>query len=54
MDTMEAYFLSKEDRLANAQQIGDVIYYKCVRCSKDAKDIMKMGHKATFADISYR
>ncbi len=54
MDTMEAYFLSKEDRLANAEQIGDVIYYKCVRCSKDAKDIMKMGHKATFAKISYR
>ena len=54
MDTMEAYFLSKEDRLANTQQIGDVIYYKCVRCSKDAKDIMKMGHKATFAKISYR
>jgi hypothetical protein len=54
MDTMEAYFLSKEDRLAHAEQIGDVIYYKCVRCSKDAKDIMKMGHKATFADIAYR
>jgi len=54
LDTMEAYFLSKEDRLANAQQIGDVIYYKCVRCSNDAKDIMKMGHKTTFADISYK
>ena len=54
MDTMEAYFLSKEDRLAAAEQIGDVIYYKCVRCSNDAKDIMKMGHKATFAKISYR
>jgi hypothetical protein len=54
MDTMEAYFLPKEDRLQHAQEIGDVIYYKCVRCSKDAKDIMKMGHKAIFADISYR
>lgn len=54
MDTMEAYFLAKEDRLAAAEQIGDVIYYKCVRCSKDAKDIMKMGHKATFAQISYK
>jgi len=54
MDTMGTYFLPKEDRLANAEQIGDVIYYKCVRCSKDAKDIMKMGHKATFAKISYR
>ena len=54
LDTMEAYFLPKEDRLAKAEQIGDVIYYKSVRCSKDAKDIMKMGHKATFAKISYR
>jgi hypothetical protein len=54
MDTMEAYFLSKEDRLQHSEQIGDVIYYKTVRCSNDAKDIMKFGHKATFAKISYR
>ncbi len=54
LDTMAAYFLPKEERLANAQQIGDVIYYKCVRCSNDAKDIMKMGHKAKFGKISYR
>ncbi len=54
MDTMAAYFLPKEERLAAATQIGDVIYYKCVRCSNDAKEIMKLGHKATFAGISYR
>ncbi len=54
LDTMEAYFLPKEDRLANAEQIGDVIYYKCVRCSNDAKDIMKMGHRADFGKISYK
>jgi len=54
MDTMEAYFLPKADRLAHAEQIGDVIYYKSVRCSEDAKDIMRMGHKARFADIAYR
>lgn len=54
LDTMEAYFLPKDDRLANAKQIGDVIYYKCVRCSNDAKDLMKMGHKTNFASISYR
>jgi hypothetical protein len=52
MDTMEAYFLPKDDRLKNSQQIGDVIYYKCVRCSQDAKDIMRRGHKAVFAKIS--
>jgi hypothetical protein len=54
MDTMEAYFLPKKERLAAAEQIGDVIYYKTVRCSEDAKDIMRLGHKATFAKISYR
>lgn len=54
LDTMQAYFLPKDERLENATTIGDVIYYKCVRCSNDAKDIMKMGHKATFAEVSYR
>ena len=54
LDTMEAYFLPKEERLKNAEQIGDVIYYKSVRCSNDAKEIMRLGHKARFAKISYR
>jgi hypothetical protein len=54
LDTMEAYFIPKEERLEKAEQIGDVIYYKCVRCSSDAKDILKMGHKVVFADISHR
>jgi len=54
LDTMGAYFLPKEERLANAEKIGDVIYYKCVRCSNDAKEIMRKGHKATFGKISYR
>jgi hypothetical protein len=54
MDTMEAYFLPKEDRLKNQEQIGDVIYYKCVRCSNDAKEIMRRGHPVRYATISYR
>lgn len=53
MDTMETYFLPKEERLKNAEQIGDVIYYKSVRCTKDAKNIMRHGHKVKFAGISY-
>ncbi len=53
-DTMEAYFLSDEDRDAKAELIGDVIYHKCVRCDLDAKEIMRRGHKALFADISYK
>jgi len=53
-DTMEAYFLSDEDRNAKAELIGDVIYHKCLRCDLDAKEIMRRGHKAKFARISSR
>ncbi|MGB2845808.1 MAG: hypothetical protein WBC02_13225 [Candidatus Aminicenantaceae bacterium] len=53
-DTMEAYFLSDEERNEKAELIGDVIYHKCIRCDKDAKEIMKRGHEAKFAKISYR
>ena len=52
-DTMEAYFLSDEERTAKAQIIGDVIYHKCVRCDLDAKEVMERGHEATFARIAY-
>ena len=53
MDTMEAYFLSDEERTAKAELIGDVICHKCVRCDQDAKEIMRRGHEATFARIAY-
>ncbi len=53
-DTMEAYFLSDEERDEKAELIGDVIYHKCIRCDKDAKEIMRRGHKALFAGISYK
>jgi hypothetical protein len=45
MDTMEAYFLSDQDRDAAAQKIGDVIYYKSVRATKDGMALMKKGIK---------
>jgi hypothetical protein len=53
-DTMEAYFLSDEERTAKAELIGDVIYHKCLRCDKDAKEIMRRGHKVRFAEIAHR
>jgi hypothetical protein len=53
-DTMEAYFFSDEERNEKAELIADVIYHKCVRCDQDTKEIMKRGHKALFAAISYR
>lgn len=54
LDTMATYFLPKDERLKIANDIGDVIYYKCVRCSEDAKEIMRRGHESTFAKISYQ
>ncbi len=53
-DTMEAYFLSDEERNELAEKIGDVIYHKCIRCDKDAKEIMRRGHETIFARVSYR
>jgi len=53
-DTMEAYFLSDEERDAKAELIGDVIYHKCIRCDLDAREIMRRGHKARFANIAYK
>ncbi len=53
-DTMQAYFISDEERNKKAELIGNVIYYKCVRCDKDAKEIMLKGHEARFAAASHR
>ena len=53
-DTMETYFLSDEERDEKSELIGGVIYHKCVRCDKDAKEIMRRGHEAKFAKASYR
>ncbi len=53
-DTMQAYFISDEERNEKAELIGNVIYYKCVRCDKDAKEIMLKGHEARFAAVSHR
>ncbi|MBC8383619.1 MAG: hypothetical protein H8E22_07455 [Candidatus Cloacimonetes bacterium] len=54
MDTMEAYFLPEDEREANAEKIGDVIYYKTLRATKDGKEFMKKGIKAIFGGASYR
>jgi len=53
-DTMEAYFLSDAERNAKADLIGNVIYHKCLRCDRDAKEIMRKGHETRFARISVR
>lgn len=53
LDTMEAYFLPEEDRELNAEKIGDVIFYKALRATKDGKAFMKKGIKAVFGGASY-
>lgn len=53
MDTMEAYFLSPSELKENASKIGDVLYYKALRCTKDAKEFMKMGARVNFARCVY-
>ncbi len=52
-DTMEAYFLSDEERDQKAEAIGDVIYHKCLRCDLDAREIMRRGHEAQFAKVAH-
>jgi len=54
LDTMEAYFLPEDEREAVAHKIGDVIYYKALRATKDGKAFMKKGIKAIFGGASYR
>lgn len=54
MDTMEAYFLSPPELKEKAHTIGDVIYYKALRCTKDAKRFMKMGARTRFAQCVHK
>lgn len=53
LDTMAAYFMSEEDREANAEAIGDVIFYKSRRATLDGMDMMKKGIKPLFGTSSY-
>ncbi|MGB3905514.1 MAG: hypothetical protein WBB22_11365 [Anaerolineae bacterium] len=54
LDTMAAYFLSDEERRANALKIGDVIYYKTLQCTKHAMEYMKRGIRVKFGQSSRR
>lgn len=53
MDTMGTYFLPEDERDANAEKIGDVIFYKALRATKDGKEMMKRGIKVKFGGSSY-
>jgi len=53
LDTMGAYFLSDEERDEAAEKIGDVIYYKALRASKDGREMMRRGIRTRFGGVSY-
>jgi len=53
MDTMETYFISEEERDKCADKIGDVIFYKAMKASKDGRDFMKKGIRTEFGKSSY-
>ncbi len=52
MDTMEAYFISKEELDKKSEIIGDVMFYKCLRCTRDAREFMKRGIRVNFGKSS--
>jgi hypothetical protein len=54
LDTMEAYFMPEEDRAQVADKIGNVIYFKSLRASKDGRDMMRRGIRTRFGGASYR
>jgi len=54
LDTMEAYFMPEDERAAVADTIGDVIYYKSLRASKDGREMMRRGIRTRFGGASYR
>ena len=54
LDTMGAYFMPEDERALVADKIGDVIYYKSLRASKDGRDMMRRGIRTRFGAASYR
>jgi hypothetical protein len=54
LDTMATYFVSEDEREAMAKDIGEVIYNKSLRASKDGRAMMKRGSRAIFAKSCQR
>ena len=53
LDTMGTYFLPEVERDANAEKIGDVIFYKALQASKDGRDMMRKSIRVRFGGSSY-
>lgn len=54
LDTMATYFVSEEEREAISTDIGEVIFNKALRASKDGRLMMKKGIRSIFAKSSQK
>ncbi|MCK5132513.1 MAG: hypothetical protein KAR40_10240 [Candidatus Sabulitectum sp.] len=54
LDTMATYFISEEERDAMGSEIGEVIFNKALRASKDGRAMMRKGIRAIFAESSQK
>jgi hypothetical protein len=52
LDTMATYFLPEDERNAMSGEIGEVIFNKSLRASKDGREMMRRGIRAIFAESS--
>jgi len=50
LDTMATYFIPEEEREAIAENIGEVIFNKALRASKDGRLMMRRGIRSIFAE----
>lgn len=53
LDTMATYFLPDEERETMADQIGDVLYFKALKASKDGRNMMRRGIRTRFGGSAY-
>ena len=53
LDTMGTYFLPDAEREALADKIGDVLYFKALRASKDGRNMMRRGIRTSFGGSAY-
>ena len=54
LDTMATYFVPEEEREAIAIDIGEVIFNKALRASKDGRLMMQKGIRSIFAESSQK
>ncbi len=54
LDTMATYFLPEDEREKMGVNIGEVIFNKSLRASKDGRDMMRKGIRSIFAESSQK